>query len=598
MPRANGSSKYFACWLLTFVLTVLGAHLWLVWLYGSALPFWDQWGEARSFFKPWMEGHLTWLDVAANDGDHRIIPTHLLDLALIWLNGRWDPLLQMTVNAFLHTAYAGGLAFCLWHFGERPPGWLVCGLLLPFFTLPFAGENAIWGVNSLWYFINIFGLATVVGLGFFRAGSWPWWLGLAAALLGLVTMSLGPVAPMALAGLPVLRTIKQRRFGRKNLIALAVCLLLVAIGVAMGVRQGGYRPLQAHSVAEFTAALIRHLDWPFYQWRAMAGVIVLPLVVLLGCYLRPDFQAARAAELLLTLAFWSILQSAVLAFGRANYGDLIPASRYTEVFAILLIASLFATVLLGEHWQRDLPLNRSADIPVRSRAHDDPMPTKMFAHLRPPQRADRNVRAPMTRKGPWLPVIYAGVIFWGLLQMSNLVVDNLLVPTRLRNLIAEERIATWMATGKDPDLLEQPTIGPDPQEALLVLRDPSLRPILPVACVSPAPTTAAGWLTTASRCLLRHGTDLTAAGLALFVGLCGFGLARGALELNVRQPEGLLALFAGLAVFGWVCSKHSWQRQPVECGLQQQLAGHFQASGNPTRAAFHAHQAEKLKPGK
>jgi len=40
-------------------------------------------------------------------------------------------------------------------------------------------------------------------------------------------------------------------------------------------------------------------------------------------------------------------------------------------------------------------LNRSADIPVRSRAHDDPMPTKMFAHPRPPQSADKNVRAPM-----------------------------------------------------------------------------------------------------------------------------------------------------------------------------------------------------------
>lgn len=551
MPQANGSSKRFAWWLLAFVLTVLGAHLWLVWLYGSALPFWDQWGEARSFFKPWMEGHLTWADVAANDGDHRIIPTHLLDLALIWLNGRWDPLLQMTVNAFLHAAYAGGLAFCLWHFGGRQHGWLVCGLLLPFFTLPYAGENAIWGVNSLWYFINIFGLAAVVGLGFFRAGRWPWWLGLAAALLGLLTMSLGPVAPMAIGGLAILRAGQRRRFGREDLIALGVCLLLAGTGLAMSVRQGGYRPLQAHSVAEFTGALIRHLDWPFYKWPAMAGIIFLPLVVLLGCYLRSNFQASRAAELLLTLALWSVLQSAILAFGRANYGDLIPASRYTEVFAILLIASLFATVLLSLNWKR-----------------------------------------------PWLPVIYAGVIFWGLLQMSNLIVDNLLIPTRLRNLIAEERIATWMATGKDADLLQPPTIGPDPQEALLVLRDPSLQPILPLACISPAYAPAPGLLTTVSRCLLRHGTDMVVAGLALFVGLCGFGLARGTLELNVRRPEGMLALFAGLAAFGWVCSKQSWQRQPVECGLQQQLADHFKANGSPARAAFHAHKAEELKPGK
>lgn len=559
MSPANDSSKFFAGWLLAFVLTVIGAQLWLVWLYGSALPFWDQWDEARSLFKPWMEGHLTWTDVAANDSDHRIIPTHLMDLGLIWLNGRWDPLLQMTINAFLHGAFAGGLAFSLWHFGGRQHGWLVCGLLLPFFALPYAGENAIWGLNSLWYFVNVFGLASVVGLGFFRAGSWPWWIGLAAALLNLLTMALGPVAPMAIGGLAVLRAIKHRRLGRENLIALGVCLLLAGVGVAMGVRQGGYRPLQAHSVAEFTGALIRHLDWPFYKWPAMAGVIVLPLVLLLGGYLRPNFQALRAAELLLTLALWSMLQSAILAFGRANYGDIIPASRYTEVFAILLIASLFATILLGEQWQRDHSLNWQALL---------------------------------------MPLVFAGVIFWGLRQMSDIVVDNLLVPTRMKNLIAEERIVTWMATGDEKDLLEQPTIGPDPKEALAVLRDPKLQPILPAACVPPASASAPGPLTTASRWLLRQGTNMVVAGLALFVGLCGFGLARGTLGLSVKKPEGMLALLAGLAAFGWVCAKHSWQRQPVECGLQQQLADYFKSNGSPGRAAFHAHKADELKTGK
>lgn len=45
-----------------------------------------------------------------------------------------------------------------------------------------------------------------------------------------------------------------------------------------------------------------------------------------------------------------------------------------------------------------LSLNRSADIPVRSRAHEDPVPSKMFAPARPPQRPDKNVRAPIGSK--------------------------------------------------------------------------------------------------------------------------------------------------------------------------------------------------------
>jgi len=58
--------------------------------------------------------------------------THLLDMGVISLNGRWEPLLQMTVNAFIHAAFVCALAFCLWDFLGRKNGWLVCFLLAPF----------------------------------------------------------------------------------------------------------------------------------------------------------------------------------------------------------------------------------------------------------------------------------------------------------------------------------------------------------------------------------------------------------------------------------------------------------------------------------
>jgi hypothetical protein len=554
MTAANDASKHFGLWLLAFVLTVIGAQCWLVSLYGSALPFWDQWDEALTLFKPWKEGHLTLADVIAPDSDHRIIPTHFLDMALITLNGRWDPLLQMTVNAFIHAVYAAGLAFCLWHFLGRKNGWLVCGLLLPFFTLPFAGENAIWGINSLWYFINVFGLAAIVGLGFFRPGSWLWWLGLAAALLSLLTMALGPFPPVAVAGLMILRAIKNRRLDRQNLISLGACLLLAGLGLAMGVHAQGYHPLQAHSFAEFVAAIIRHLGWPFYRWPGMAGVIALPLVVLLVYYLRPNFQAPRAAEFLLTLALWSVIQSTVLAFGRANYGEGIPASRYTEVFSVLLMASLFATVLLGEQWHNRFP----------------------------------------KWNGLLLPLVFAGVIFWGLQQMSDIVVDNLLLPTRIMNVVAEERTATFMATGNEKDLLERPTIGPKPEVALEVFRNKDLQPILPVSCIPPG-AGHAGWLTTASAWLLRHAIVMVAGGLILFIGLCGFGLARGTMDLTLKKPEGIVALVAGLAALSFVWSKQSLQRESVEFGIQQQLAADFKSAGSLGRAAYHAQKADELK---
>lgn len=559
MKQANDSSRHFVSWLLAFFLVVFGAQLWVVWLYGSALPFWDQWDEAISLFKPWMEGHLTWADVIAPASDHRIILTHFLDISLIWLNGRWDPLLQMTVNAFVHAVFAGGLAFCLWHFLGRKNAWLVCVLLLPFFTLPYSGENAIWGMNSLWYFVNVFGLVAIVGLGFYRAGSWQWWLGAVAAVLGLLSMALGPLAPMAAGGLIFLRAIKNRRLVTENFISLGACLLLFGVGMAMSVRAEGYRPLQAHSLAEFASALIRNLDWPFFNAPAMAGVIVLPPVLLLVYYLRPNFQPARAAELLLTLALWSVMQSAVLAYGRANYGDIIPASRYMEVFAILVIASLFAMVLLGELWQRDY-----------------------FPKW----------------NGLLLPIIFAGVIFFGLNQISRIVVDNLLLPTRLMNLVAEERVAAFAATGDERDLLEPPTVRPDPKAALNVLRNAKLQSILPVACLPADSARAAGPLTTASQWLLRHAIAILSAGLVLWVGLSGYGLARGTMDLTVKKPERLLALLAGLIALCYVWANHSLGRESLEYGLQRQLADYFKSTNNLKRAAIHDRRAEELKPVK
>ena len=559
MNQTHSSSRSFAIGLAAFFLTVLGAQLWVVWLYASPLPFWDQWDEAGSLFKPWVEGHLTWADIIAPASDHRIILTHLLDLGLAWANGRWDPLLQMTVNAFIHAFFACGLAFCLWHFLGRKNGWLVYFLLLPFFTLPFAGENAIWGMNSLWYFVSIFGLATIAGMGFYPAGKWQWWGGLVAAVMGLLSIASGPVAPLAVGGLFFLRAVKNRRLTRENLLSLGVCLLLIGGGVALRTNAGGYRPLQAHSWTEFTSALVRNLDWPFFRIPAMACVIALPLVLLLVYYLRPKFQAVRAAELLLVLALWSALQSVVIAFGRANYGEEVPASRYMEVFSVLVIASLFATLLLGEMWQRD--------------------------HF-------------PKWNGTLLPLIFTGVIFVGLNQISQIVVDNLLAPTRQMNLIAEERIATFMATGDERDFLEPPTVRPNPKAILEVLRDAKLQTILPVACLPPASPSAAGRLAPAAQFLLRHSIAILSAGLMVLVGLCGGGLARGSIVLTMRNPEGLIALLAGLAALGFVWSKHSVQRESVECVMQQQLADYFKSNNNFKRAAIHEHKAEQLKPVK
>ena len=45
----SDSFKGMVGWLAAFFLVVLGAKLWMVQLYGSPLPLWDQWYEANCF---------------------------------------------------------------------------------------------------------------------------------------------------------------------------------------------------------------------------------------------------------------------------------------------------------------------------------------------------------------------------------------------------------------------------------------------------------------------------------------------------------------------------------------------------------------------
>jgi hypothetical protein len=209
--------------------------------------------------------------------------------------------------------------------------------------------------------------------------------------------------------------------------------------------------------------------------------------------------------------------------------------------------------------------------------------------------------------GMLLPLVFAGVIFFGLGRISQIVVDQLLAPTRLMNLEAEERIATFWATGDEQAFLEPPTVRPNPELALRLIRDPQLQSILPAACLPvlrssataeggpPASALVTDRLSGVSKWLLRNGAGILTAGLLLFVGLCGYSLARGACGLARANPTGIIVLLAGLAALGFVWSKRTLQRDSVEYEMQRELAAHFKSVNNVKRADFHEHRSEVLQ---
>jgi hypothetical protein len=551
------SPKVFAAWLAALFLVVLGAKLWIVQLFGSPLPLWDQWYEARNFFRPWMEGSLTWREFFEPSNEHRIFFTHLLDYTVISLNGRWEPMLQMTVNCFIHAGFACALATALWIALGRRSGWLICALLAPFYALPYAAENTLWAINSQQYFMSLAALATIAGLGFGQTAGARWWLGLAAAFAGLVTMASGFLAPMTVGGLMVLRILKHRRFAGGDAITFALCVLVVLLSVPLKISMPADEPLRAHTTGEFFLALAHNLAWPFIENpKLMCLVTLLPLVLLLGFYFRKTFADARAAEFILTLALWSGLQSAAIAYGRANYGDGFPASRYMDVLNVMVIAGIFAIFLLQRQWS--------------------------------PAGVGKQI-------APLLPLFFAGVMLFCIVKISQLVADQLLMQTRTMNLIAEERVQTYMATGDEKELFAQPTVRPDAKLVLGILENKKLQPILPGICQPPDQRPPPYRFMVPTELLLRYAPLVLAAGLVLFTALCGIGLARNSLGLTRENLSGIIVLLAVVTALGFVWSRSSITRQTMEFSMQRQLVEYFQANNNPQRAAIHAAKAEALK---
>jgi len=546
--KVNMSSLRLAAWLVALFLVILGAKLWVIQLYGSPLPVWDQWSEADRFFRPWLEGRLTWHDWFAPHNEHRIVFTRLLDLSVIQLNGYWDTLLQMTINAAIHAGYACALTYCLWIFlGQKNIG-LICLLIAPFFSLPFAAENTVRGFDSQQYLVAIGSLATLLGLGFAPPGSRWWWLGLVAAILNLFTMASGLFAPLAVAGLMGLRALRERKVTREQAATFATGVVVFVLGLVVNPKTPADHSSRANSLTDFTTTLARNLSWPFLDQPAMIAVVCLPLVLLLVFYLRPDFSQCRAAEFLLGFGLWGFLQSAALAYGRANYND-AQASRYLDALCIVAMAAVFSVVLLAERWKRFHVPDWAASL---------------------------------------LPLAFAGLIFLGTWQLSRQTVVFFLTSVKVDDLIEEESVRAFAATD-DPSWLQDKLVPlPNPAWTITVLRDPKLSAILPPICRAPDQNAGDGHgpLSAAAKALRGRATTGLLAGLVLFLCLSVIDVIDRRDKVFERRFVGAVCLLTGLLTLVRVWPNRNLDATSQNRELHRTLGFHFMARSDYKLAAL------------
>jgi hypothetical protein len=331
------------------VLLGLGLKWWLVWRCGSDLPLLDQWAaEGSSALHPWVREVFNWRNLFWPHGEHHPAIARILSLGLFVWNGQWDCRVELAVNALLLAGFLAALAglagrvFSDW---RLPVALLaVLGLL----GLPGIYENHLWGFQTAFIGVLLFGLLHLLGMAEDRG--WCWWaVGAAAGVVALFTIASGLMSAVVLCAVMLVRLWREPRNVRTWL-TLVVNLALVYWGWRLLARSYATPGGRALDLGEFGTRLTVLLAWPL-GFSLAAALLQAPLVV---CVARTICErgADRTRLLLSAVGLWGWALTVCLAVGRGN-GFGAVAGRYWDVLATGLLANLLAGLLL---W----PANRRA----------------------------------------------------------------------------------------------------------------------------------------------------------------------------------------------------------------------------------------------
>jgi hypothetical protein len=328
-----------------FASILFGIKLLVIGAYGNATPFRDQWNaEAMKLYKPFLDGTLDWSALFAADHEHRIFTTRLLHLTLLTLNDIWNPLLQMVVNALLHvTTLAFAIGLLARVVGQKYlPAMLLFSLLL--FGIPFAWENTLWGFQSQFYFVLLFGIACLWFTVTKPPLSYAWWGGILCAILAFFSLASGIFALAAAAIVGLLMYVTGLRKNRAQLIAIAILVGIFVVGVFLTPTIAKHAQLKATSVSQLFSSLATVFSWPIPIPPAFCfGPLILnaPILIFAGTLLWKRPPANDRRWFLLALVIWTVGQSVSIAYGRAtiNY-----SSRYLDILSIGILLN-FASLI-------------------------------------------------------------------------------------------------------------------------------------------------------------------------------------------------------------------------------------------------------------
>ena len=332
---------------VSFSSIIFGVKLWLISSYGNATPYLDQWSdEAKNVYKPFLDGILVWTNLFALHNEHRALTWRLLALALLKINGIWNPLLQMVVNAGLHiAALVLSIALLTRVVGRNClPSLLVFSLVL--FCIPYGWENTLQN-NPMVYFVLLFGIAcqwfTITQQPF----SARWWSGVVCGVLAYLSFAGGILVFASAAIVGLLFYVGGLRKTLKQFLAVALLGGLFILGAWKTPFLTLYHACyKAHSFHQFIHALTQILAWPMAGSPYLAFFQNSPALIFIGYMIWKKPLANDRRWFLLGLIFWGVSQAGSIAYGRAVC---CLTSRYLDLFAVTVLLNFACLIFIGQN---------------------------------------------------------------------------------------------------------------------------------------------------------------------------------------------------------------------------------------------------------
>jgi hypothetical protein len=321
---------------------VLGAKLWLITKFGSPTPYWDQWdAEAALLYDPHFSGGVPLSTWFSPHSEHRLLLTRLLAMGLLEFAARWDVILQMYVNAALHTGVLVVVLYLLRDLVDRRSGIILAMFSALVVMVPFGWENTLSGFGNQFYFLMLFSVLALACFVGAATNSLRWWGGVALSVASFFCMASGAFTPLASAAVAGMQIAAGRRRGPHEFAGIMLQLVICGIMIHTVPAPEQHAPLRAHSIVQYLAAFRETTGWPLPVSFVAPLILFAPLMVLAIRAVRDPNQSNTAVWLCLGIGAWVLAQHASLAYGRALG---IYASRYLDLKSLGLIVNFAALI--------------------------------------------------------------------------------------------------------------------------------------------------------------------------------------------------------------------------------------------------------------